>query len=314
MNVLSKIKETCNISKKLELELYPLRCMIITSLCTEITKSIYHSERKFYCKYIQPNKAFSKIIEYMMSKSYRGKLSFYKKLDDKKATLMLILFAFEEFIHAWTSEFKEFRLEDVPEQMEVFRLYTKEIEKVNIETYDLHVPMITRDKPICAITFQMIYTIAIVLMHKDDLPGQLIKHVENVIAYYEKHQTIEPLVGKFDEDYLMTCLTQVYIVYNIPHYVDLAMFSKLKEFKLDIYKFVNMLIYVWIVYNPYPLKEYNDLLSKMFTSTVYEIQNTSDEKEVLQLIKRQYEIVHARGKYKYIEIVNEIQNLAHKTD
>lgn len=309
MNVFSKLYDNNEISEKLEKELYPLRTMIITTLCSEITKSIYYSDREFYNTHIKNNKAFDKIIKYIMSKCSKSRLSFYKQLDDKRANLMLILFVLEEFIFAWTSKHIEFKLENVAEQMEVFRLYIKEVDNVEVKNYDLHVPMLIREKPVYAITFQQVYIMAIVLMHKEDVPYQITNHIETVIRYYEEHQSIKEIVGPFDEEYLILSLTQMYISYNIPHYIDLNLFSRLKNFKLDIYKLINMLIYVWVVYNPYTLKEYNKLLTKMFNSTIYEILNTSDKYELIKLSKRQYEIAHAKGNYKYIQIVKKIQDI-----
>lgn len=309
MNVLSKIKNDDKISIDLENDLYPLRCMIVTALSIQITKGIYTSHRNFYNKHIITNIAFKDIIEFLKSKSIQKIANIGDEFEDEHALLILILFVFEEFVHAWTSPSRNSKLDNAAIHMEIFRKFVNEVKEMDITDYASDIQMIAREKPIQSISFQLIYIFTLILPSNRHIGEFIVNHVNCLLNYYLINQTIEPIVGPFDQEYLRMCLIDTYFIRGIEHTFKAKLITKYTNFKVDITKFVNMIVYAWVVRNQYTLKSYNETILKLFTSSQYQIKQQiqcKSSKELAMLYKIQHQIVNCTGKYKYVEVADSI--------
>lgn len=294
------------ISQRVEIDMYPIRAMLIYTLAADITKDIYYSDRNFYIQHIKYNQCFQKIIKALNNKEQKNKLCMSKRLNNKKGTIVLILFILEEFYFAWTSQIDKFRLEDVDKQIEVFIKYLKHSENIDIIEYSEYIPMMMREKPMPSIAFQLVYILNLILPYTPQFNQIVTTHVDHLLTEYVKHGTIEHIMP-FDEEYFTLCLANTSQTFLVDKEYDSQTINKLNGFQLGVVKYSTMITYAWVVYNPFVLKPYNETLVKMYVSSQYEIAMEQDKKKRMRLYKQKYRVASASNDDKFVTLAKYIQ-------
>ena len=227
-------------------------------------------------------------------------------MNNKKGTIVLILFILEEFYFAWTSQIDKFRLENVDKQIEIFIKYLKHSEHIDIIDYIEYIPMMMREKPMPSIGFQLIYILTLILPYTPQFNQIVTTHVDYLLNEYTKHQTIEHVMP-FDEEYFTLCLANTSQTFLVDKEYDSLILEKLNGFQLSLVKYSTMITYAWVVYNPFVLKSYNPTLVKMYTSLQYEIEMESNKKKRAYLYKQKYCVASASNNDKFVKLARHIE-------
>lgn len=306
MHVLSKMINSLNtnaISETLEVELYPIRCLIIKHLCVDIVRDIHANDKKFYNQYIRNNIAFKDVNDLLKNHAFRNKPSITNSIDNNKGAAILVLFLLEEFYFAWLSESNRFLMQDSPSQIEVFVKYVERIFNIKITNYIEYIPMMIRDKPPASFAFQITYILSIILPFTPNFTPLISTHIENLITHYTINQNFN-IACDFDESYARKCIAHTAIRFHM--YDSLPQTILNMPFSVDPIKFTTMIMYIWVDYNPFAIKQCNNFIIQMYSACEKKLTECKDKKEEIELARRKYKIVYMHQEFKYSDITNYI--------